>query len=173
MRHGTVSIFNFNHNGLVTSHPVAGTARCGAENHLCRSMALDFPLGPLRRYLWDNISAIIPSTSVTGSWDQLGVSRTWAAGVGYEGFNGFRVELKKFAGGQSNPTFMLLVYLSPPSCARGREGTGDHGGGCGVTEHRFVLRKKPATVKVCLSHLNHSRLFSTHHPVEVRSSKRS
>lgn len=150
-RHGTVSIFNFNRNHLVTAHSVPGTGRYGAENHLSESMAaLDFPLDRLRRYLWDNLSAIIPSTSVTGSRDPLGVSRTWAAGVGYEGFDGFRVELKKFAGGQSNPTFMLLVYLSPPSCARGREGTGSHGGGCGVTEHRFVLRKKPATVKVCI-----------------------
>lgn len=108
-------------------------------------MTLDFSVAPLRRYLWDHLSEIIPTTSGTprdcrSPRRPAGISSAWATGVGYEGFDSFGVELKKFSGGQSNPTFLLLVHLAPPHHSRD--------GGSSMTEHRFVLRKKPASVKV-------------------------
>lgn len=112
-------------------------------------MAIDFPLSPLRRYLWDHLSEIIhpdehqqrrrPTPS--------GLSSTWAAGTGHEGFDGFRIELKKFSSGQSNPTFLLVVHLSPPSGASPPSGKATS-----TTTCRFVLRKKPASVKVSSAH---------------------
>lgn len=121
-------------------------------------MAIDFPLAPLHRYLWDHLGEII-----TPSSRKLGVSSAWAAGGGFEGFDDFQVELKKFPGGQSNPTFLLLVRLSPPLPLR-RKSHGDPmatpaaanataaADADMVTEHRFVLRKKPASVKVSSAH---------------------
>lgn len=114
-------------------------------------MAVDFPLSPLRRYLWDNLSEILhpdeqqqrrrqPTRRASG-----GVSSTWASGTGHEGFDGFRIELKKFSSGQSNPTFLLVVRLSPPSGA-------SPSGQAATTSFRFVLRKKPASVKVSSAH---------------------
>lgn len=119
-------------------------------------MAIDFPLSPLRRYLWDHLSEILhpdehqqrrplPTPSgVSGG----GVSSTWAAGTGHEGFDGFRIELKKFSSGQSNPTFLLVVHLSPPSGAS----PAGKATATTATTLRFVLRKKPARVKVSSAH---------------------
>lgn len=169
-------------------------------------MAIDFPLAPLRRFLWDHLSEIVsdaadgpdanpfrhgdpqPSPFSHSSRRRAplfrpGVSDAWAAGAGYEGFDNFRVDLKKFSVGQSNPTFLLRINLSPPPASslprRGHDN--DHGnthdlnhhhrhhppGGntrnastaaatsataTATTEYRFVLRKKPATVKVSSAH---------------------
>ena len=121
-------------------------------------MAIDFPLSPLRRYLWDHLSEILhpddhqqrrrlstPPSGVSG-----GVSSTWATGTGHEGFDGFRIELKKFSSGQSNPTFLLVVHLSPPSGAFSPAGKATTT--ATATTFRFVLRKKPASVKVSSAH---------------------
>lgn len=138
-------------------------------------MAIDFPLPPLRRFLWDHLSEIVSplddgdqqdllqprqpysassstpppppqnSSAVLGS----GVSRAWAAGTGHEGFDGFRIELKKFSSGQSNPTFLLVVHLSPPPAAAAAAASGASAAG---TTARFVLRKKPASVTVSSAH---------------------
>lgn len=100
-------------------------------------MATDFPLASLGRYLWDHLSEIIDS-----SVSRKGVSGAWTNGGGYEGFDNFSFELRKFPGGQSNPTFLVVIRLSPPR--RAPRVT--------ATEHRFVLRKKPASVKVSSAH---------------------
>lgn len=100
-------------------------------------MAIDFPLASLGRYLWDHLSEIIES-----SVDRKGVSVAWTNGGGYEGFDNFSFDLRKFPGGQSNPTFLVVIRLSPPRRAP-RVMT---------TEHRFVLRKKPASVKISSAH---------------------
>lgn len=130
-------------------------------------MSVDFPLAALHRYLWDHLSEIIPAAAATTSkhgrdCSSPGVSNAWTAGAGYEGFDNFRVELKKFSGGQSNPTFMLLLNLSPPpallpetsrngrSSANGVEATPTRA--LPETEYRFVLRKKPASVNVSSAH---------------------
>lgn len=168
-------------------------------------MAIDFPLTPLRRFLWDHLSEIVgygagvadanpfgqggpsPTSSPSPSHPtpQLfrpGVSDAWAAGAGYEGFDNFRVDLKKFSVGQSNPTFLLRIHLSPPppsSLPRPHNSHGKghdngyhhqhhrknryHEGGdtrnaptpprtTATTEYRFVLRKKPASVNVSSAH---------------------
>ncbi|CAM9493019.1 unnamed protein product, partial [Hapterophycus canaliculatus] len=69
--------------------------------------------------------------------------------MGHEGFDGFRVELKKFSSGQSNPTFLLLVHLSPPPAAAR---TASRAAPPGGTTARYVLRKKPASVTVSSAH---------------------
>lgn len=178
-------------------------------------MATDFPLAPLRRFLWDHLSEIAgqaadgleanpfrhgdppppfsPSPPGPAPLSRPGVSDAWAAGAGYEGFDNFRVDLKKFSVGQSNPTFLLRINLSPPPASslprRGHSNghSNGHGNGHGnghdqnhhhrhhpaggdarnastaaatsavatataTTEFRFVLRKKPATVKVSSAH---------------------
>lgn len=112
-------------------------------------MAIDFPLSPLRRFLWDHLPEILhpdehPQRQPTPGASGGGVSSTWAAGTGHEGFDGFRIELKKFSSGQSNPTFLLVVHLSPPS--------GASAGKKATATFRFVLRKKPASVKVSSAH---------------------
>ncbi|CAM9638539.1 unnamed protein product [Pylaiella littoralis] len=151
-------------------------------------MAIDFPLRPLRRFLWDHLSEIIPdhhrqrhpqekSSSGgggSGSSSGSGISSVWAAGTGHEGFDGFRITLKKFSSGQSNPTFLLVVHLSPPPAAAAaaasspgaktaaatptltptppaERATIEHDGDDAHT-FRFVLRKKPASVKVSSAH---------------------
>ncbi|CAM9530049.1 unnamed protein product, partial [Laminaria digitata] len=165
-------------------------------------MAIDFPIAPLRRFLWDHLSEIIghgadgadakpfrqggpppppssPSPATTPPLFRPGVSDAWAAGAGYEGFDNFRVDLKKFSVGQSNPTFLLRIHLSPPpaSSLPRRSHSNGHGNGhdqhhhrqhhyrhpageetfnastaATTAEYRFVLRKKPATVKVSSAH---------------------
>lgn len=140
-------------------------------------MAIDFPLPPLRRFLWDHLPELLPdqhrqrhpqekpSARDGGS----GVSSAWAAGTGHEGFDGFRITLKKFSSGQSNPTFLLVVDLSPPPAATASSFSGETAragptsrppGIRAATAHdgddtrtfRFVLRKKPASVKVSSAH---------------------
>lgn len=118
------------------------------------TMAIDFPLSPLRRYLWDHLSELIHldehqqrRPTPPGGVGDGGVSSTWAAGAGHEGFDGFRIELKKFSSGQSNPTFLLMVHLLPPSGASTGEGSSTT-----TTRFPFVLRKKPASVKVSSAH---------------------
>ncbi|CAM9363067.1 unnamed protein product, partial [Discosporangium mesarthrocarpum] len=108
---------------------------------------MDLPLENLRRYLWNHLSVlgVIPEHGIGSVAVTRGVSLAWAWGAGFEGFDGFRIELKKFSGGQSNPTFLLVVRMSPPHPA-----SLDHGQS--MTEHRFVLRKKPASVKVPSAH---------------------
>lgn len=138
-------------------------------------MAMDFPLPPLRRFLWDHLSEIIPdqhpdprqkSSSGGGggsSGSGCGVSSTWATGTGHEGFDGFRITLKKFSSGQSNPTFLLVVHLSPPAAAAAPTAAAAEtpaptpvatvGHDVDDTHtFRFVLRKKPASVKVSSAH---------------------
>lgn len=132
-------------------------------------MAVDFPLAPLHRYLWDNLSDIINPHGEAerqrgahfyqSSPYRGGVSEAWATGAGYEGFDNFRIELKKFSGGQSNPTFLLLVHVSPPlhNPRKHRAGDGRNAPKASAdvattTEYRFVLRKKPASVKVSSAH---------------------
>lgn len=150
-------------------------------------MEIDFPLAPLRRYLWDHLFEIIDTQGGIGTRSQdsisqcnrtaqggSGVSHAWATGAGYEGFDSFRVELKKFSNGQSNPTFLLLVHVSPPatshppnykqhmkraqsersSTRRDAERICPSTGrtAAAVDIHRFVLRKKPASVKVSSAH---------------------
>lgn len=132
------------------------------------AMPVDFPLAALHRYLWDHLTEIIPATTATTRqqgqvFSSPGVSNAWATGAGYEGFDNFRVELEKFSGGQSNPTFMLFIHLSPPPALR-PQGTPHNGisGANGIeatatrqppkTEYRFVLRKKPASVNVSSAH---------------------
>eukprot|EP00903_Cladosiphon_okamuranus_P016288 g15020.t1 len=111
------------------------------------AVAIDFPIPPLRRYLWDHLSEILhPDENQQRRRPPPGLSSTWAAGTGHEGFDGFRIELKKFSSGQSNPTFLLVVHLSPPP------GASPSGKTTSKTTCRFVLRKKPASVKVSSAH---------------------
>ncbi|CAM9565449.1 unnamed protein product [Ectocarpus fasciculatus] len=135
-------------------------------------MAIDFPLPPLRRFLWDHLSEIVSPDDVIGSssrsaqgdrgsrqhaWSShgpgnggSGVSGAWAAGTGHEGFDGFRIELKKFSSGQSNPTFLLEVHLSPPLAAA--TSTATTSSTRANDKKKFVLRKKPASVTVSSAH---------------------
>lgn len=106
----------------------------------------------LRRYLWDRLSDILPDALGQHASVSSGVSKSWTSGAGFEGFDNFRIELKKFARGQSNPTFLLLVFLSPPRAAFS-PGTQSMPKTAGTQEpHRFVLRKKPASVTVSSAH---------------------
>ncbi|CAM9955777.1 unnamed protein product [Ectocarpus sp. 4 AP-2014] len=135
-------------------------------------MAIDFPIPPLRRFLWDHLSEIVSPDKVVGSsssaqgdhgkqqhaWSPhgpggggSGVSGAWAAGTGHEGFDGFRIELKKFSSGQSNPTFLLEVHLSPPPAAATSTTTTTTGSRAN-NKRKFVLRKKPASVTVSSAH---------------------
>ncbi|CAM9259746.1 unnamed protein product [Ectocarpus sp. 12 AP-2014] len=134
-------------------------------------MAIDFPIPPLRRFLWDHLSEIVSPDDVVGSsssaqghhgqqqhaWSPYGpgsggsgVSGAWAAGTGHEGFDGFRIELKKFSSGQSNPTFLLEVHLSPPPAAA--TSTTTTTSSRANNKRKFVLRKKPASVTVSSAH---------------------
>ncbi|CAM9366737.1 unnamed protein product, partial [Ectocarpus sp. 13 AM-2016] len=135
-------------------------------------MAIDFPIPPLRRFLWDHLSEIVSPDDVVGSsssaqghhgqqqqhvWSPYGpgsggsgVSGAWAAGTGHEGFDGFRIELKKFSSGQSNPTFLLEVHLSPPPAAA--ISTTTTTSSRTNNKRKFVLRKKPASVTVSSAH---------------------
>ncbi|CAM9529151.1 unnamed protein product [Ectocarpus sp. 8 AP-2014] len=135
-------------------------------------MAIDFPIPPLRRFLWDHLSEIVSpddvvrsSSSAQGDHGQQqrawsphgpgsggsGVSGAWAAGTGHEGFDGFRIELKKFSSGQSNPTFLLEVHLSPPPAAATSTTTTTTSSRAN-NKTKFVLRKKPASVTVSSAH---------------------
>lgn len=138
-------------------------------------MAIDFPIPPLRRFLWDHLSEIVSPDDVAGSssssaqgdhgqqqhaWSphgpgsgDSGVSGAWAAGTGHEGFDGFRIELKKFSSGQSNPTFLLEVHLSPPpAAATSTTTTTSRTSSRANNKRKFVLRKKPASVTVSSAH---------------------
>lgn len=144
-------------------------------------MTMDFPLPPLRRFLWDHLSEIIPDqhrhprgkSSSGGSSSSIGsgsgVSSAWAAGTGHEGFDGFRITLKKFSSGQSNPTFLLVVHLSPPAAAAAAAAASTAAAAAETRARtpvattvepdvedphtfRFVFRKKPASVKVSSAH---------------------
>ncbi|CAM9556664.1 unnamed protein product, partial [Phaeothamnion confervicola] len=83
---------------------------------------LDDHVEALRRYLWKNFDAL-----------QIGTS-----GNAKEKLAQFHVVSRKFAGGHSNPTFLLELSLGSP----------------GRVEllPRLVLRKKPASVKVSSAH---------------------
>ncbi|CBN80066.1 conserved unknown protein [Ectocarpus siliculosus] len=72
--------------------------------------------------------------------------------MGHEGFDGFRIELKKFSSGQSNPTFLLEVHLSPPPAAATSTTTTTTTSSRANNQRRFVLRKKPASVTVSSAH---------------------
>lgn len=147
----------------------------GSHPHILSQdrMAIDFPLPPLRRFLWDHLSEIVSPYDVVGSsgaqqgdhhgrqqdaWSPhgpggnggSGVSGAWAAGTGHEGFDGFRIELKKFSSGQSNPTFLLEVHLSPPPAATATSTTTTSR--ASNNTKKFVLRKKPASVTVSSAH---------------------
>lgn len=106
----------------------------------------------LRRYLWDHLPEISPVSSKYESVFPSGVSNTWATGEGFEGFEGFRIEIRKFAGGQSNPTFLLLVFFSPPKAAVSLTHHVTSTGARNNTPLHFVLRKKPASFTVSSAH---------------------
>jgi epoxide hydrolase-like predicted phosphatase len=108
--------------------------RCAA---LCTTTAMDLErLERLRRYVWDHI---LPSLSLADDQDQGG---GWWRGRGHESFDSFRIELRKFSGGQSNPTFLLTIELCAPRTAA-TSGSRSTALPRRRSSSSLVLRKKP------------------------------
>lgn len=105
----------------------------------------------LRLYLWDHRTEIL-NTTVYGNSDGEAAESTEAIGAGSETFDAFHVELRKFSSGQSNPTFLLLISLPGPRGTPSAQSNALPQTKRIPEPRRFVLRKKPASVKVSSAH---------------------